>query len=164
MPNAQIPMTNCQSNLYWIRHLHNSFFHIIGELWQNVQNFAVKPPTCGSWLHLSFEHIAVISTVDEQHGPWKIVADLLNRNRQTNNHWPVSGRELWKRERAHWMNTKLTVYTRWHYLFLFYNYKYAKSRTSHFTKLNTNDQNLLRSLIRGRLITSEVPQWQGPWL
>ena len=91
-PKDQIPMTNCQSNLYWIRHLHNSFFHIIGELWQNVQNLAVKSPTCGSWLLLSFEHIAVNSTVDEQHGPWKIVVDLLNRNRQTKNHWPVSGR------------------------------------------------------------------------
>ena len=108
MPKSQWPID--KATFIELAHLHNSFFHIIGELWQNVQNFAVKPPTCGSWLHLSFEHIAVISTVDERHGPWKIVVDLLNRNRQTKNHWSVSGRELWKCERAHWMNTKNVQY------------------------------------------------------
>ena len=32
---------------------------------QNVQNFAVKPLTHGSWFHLMFEHVDVISMVNK---------------------------------------------------------------------------------------------------
>ena len=44
---------------------------------QNVQNFAVRPLACGSWFHLSFEHVDVICMVDNSR-PGKIVVDLLN--------------------------------------------------------------------------------------
>ena len=47
---------------------------------KNVQNFAVKAPASGSWLHLRFEHFDVFSIVDSN----IIVYLLINANNLIN--------------------------------------------------------------------------------
>ena len=45
----------------------------------NVPNFAVKPLACSSWLHLSFKHFDIISTVDKSTDHGKLLSiNLLN--------------------------------------------------------------------------------------
>ena len=51
--------------------------NVVVEMELKVQNFAVKPLACSSWIHLSFEHFDVISVVDKSTDQGKLLSVCL---------------------------------------------------------------------------------------